>query len=88
MDARLVIDIVLQDVGGRIGGCVVDADNLQILERLGQDGVDAPSQRWLLVVDGDDDGKLRHGFDFRADMSSMDLKIRIPRKTCSGTRTA
>ena len=75
---------------GLVGALLIDHDDFErcivvLVEQLWQ----ACANVCTMVVDGDDDGKLRHGFDFlAANVSSMDLKIRIPRKTCTGLRTA
>ena len=68
-----VIPAKLFDLGDRpVGRPVINANDFQILERLGQDGVNAPSQGRLLIMDGNDDGKFRHGLIFlAASVSSM-----------------
>ena len=58
--ARIPRRIFREHLRGAVGGAVVDADDLDVLQRLPEDGIKAFAEMPLGVVDGDDDRDMGH----------------------------
>ena len=89
MDPAVKIGVMLENIGRPVCGRIVDAEDLQVPERLGNDGVEAPFQERFFVVNGNDDGQLRHIMSFCQRVClRWNGRCRFSRKTCLENRIA
>ena len=67
--------IMLQNLYGTIGRSIVDADNLNVVQRLCQQRVEATCQPCLGIIDSNEDGDLTHGARILTSVSRSMLTI-------------